>query len=106
MLDHSNVCWASLHRLRVVSDLERSNSSPLLVVVGVDRSWLLVYWAQGLYLRAIIAVGFVHLLAIAVLPFVMSWQFLFTGSVIVLSLILLAELRWDMGSWQLLVIFS
>lgn len=73
-----------------------------VVIANLCPLWLgisaLGYWCTGLALhsRTIIAVGFVHLLAIGILPYVGSWQFLFTGSVMVLALILLAELRWDM----------
>ena len=77
------------------------------VIANLCPLWLglsaLGYWCTGLALhsRAIIAVGLVHLLAIRVLPYVRSWSFLFTGSVMVLALILLAELRWDMLPSQL-----
>lgn len=77
------------------------------VIAHLCALWLglsaLGYCCTGLALhsRAIIAVGFVHLLAIGVLPYVSSWQFLFTGSVMVLALILLGELRWDMLPSQL-----
>lgn len=77
------------------------------VIANLCPLWLglsaLGYWCTGLALhsRAIIAVGFVHLLAIGVLPYVGSWQFLFTGSVMVLALIILAELRWDILPSQL-----
>ena len=77
------------------------------VIANLCSLWLglsaLGYWFTGLALhsRAIIAVGFLHLLAIGVLPYVSSWQFLFTGSVMVLALILLAELRWDILPSQL-----
>jgi hypothetical protein len=78
-----------------------------VVIANLCPLWLVIsaigYWCTGLALhsRAIIAVGFVHLLAIGVLPYVGSWQFLFTGSVMVLALILLAELRWDMLPLQM-----
>lgn len=72
-----------------------------VVLAHLCSLWLgliaLGYLCTGLavHSRAIIAIGFVHLIAIWVLPYVASWQFLFTGTVMVLSLILLAEFRWD-----------
>jgi hypothetical protein len=77
------------------------------VIAHLCSLWLglsaLGYWCTGLALhsRAIVAVGFVQLFAIGILPYVSSWQFLFTGSVMVLALILLAELRWDILPSQL-----
>lgn len=46
--------------------------------------------------RAILAIGFIHLGAILVLPYIGSWSFLFTGIVMALSLLILAEFQWDM----------
>ncbi|AFZ18439.1 hypothetical protein [Allocoleopsis franciscana] len=77
------------------------------VIANLCSLWLglsaLGYWCTGLALhsRAIIAAGFFQLLSIGVLPYVRSWQFLFTGSVMVLALILLAEFRWDILPSQL-----
>ncbi len=72
------------------------------VLVNLCSLWLglvaLGYLCAGLAVRsrAILATGFAHLLAILVLPCVAGWQFLFTGTVMVLFLLLLAEFRWDM----------
>ncbi|ACB50016.1 hypothetical protein cce_0665 [Crocosphaera subtropica ATCC 51142] len=49
----------------------------------------------GLNSRALLLVGLVHLLGIAILPHVMGWQFLATAMIMVLSLLLLAETQWD-----------
>ncbi|MEG4214041.1 hypothetical protein QUA27_01220 [Microcoleus sp. Pol14C6] len=46
--------------------------------------------------RALLAASLFHLLGIFILPFTGSWSFLFTGAVMVFSLLVLAELQWDM----------
>jgi len=71
------------------------------VLANLCSLWLgliaLGYGFTGLVVhsRAMIVIGFVHLGAILVLPYVGVWQFLFTGGVMDFSLILLAEFRWD-----------
>jgi len=50
----------------------------------------------GMRSRTFILTGLVHLLAIGILPYVGSWQFLTTGVVMGCSLLLLAEMQWDM----------
>lgn len=46
--------------------------------------------------RALLAASLFHLLGILILPYTGGWSFLFTGSVMVFSLLVLAELQWDM----------
>ncbi|UNU22153.1 hypothetical protein D0A34_03545 [Microcoleus vaginatus PCC 9802] len=46
--------------------------------------------------RALLAASFFHLSGILILPYTGGWSFLFTGAVMVLSLLVLAELQWDM----------
>ncbi|MEG4628429.1 hypothetical protein QUB56_02045 [Microcoleus sp. AR_TQ3_B6] len=46
--------------------------------------------------RALLAASLFHLSAIFILPYTGGWSFLFTGSIMVLSLLVLAELQWDM----------
>ncbi|MEG4055860.1 MULTISPECIES: hypothetical protein [unclassified Microcoleus] len=57
------------------------------------------YLGTGLAVRsrALLAASLFHLLGILILPFTSSWSFLFTGTVMVFSLLVLAELQWDMG---------
>jgi hypothetical protein len=45
--------------------------------------------------RALIFTGLLHLLLIFILPYVVAWQFLSTGALMVFSLLLLAEFQWD-----------
>ena len=55
--------------------------------------------------RTFFLTGIIHLLAILILPLVEGWQFLTTGIVMGLSVLLLAEFRWDMQhkiDWDLL----
>lgn len=56
------------------------------------------YFVTGLAVRsrALLIAGLVHLLGIVILRYTGSWLFLFTGSVMVLSLLILAEFQWDM----------
>jgi hypothetical protein len=54
--------------------------------------------AWGLRSRALLAIGLLHLGAIALLPYLPTWQFLFVGIVTAGSLFLLAEVQWDMQS--------
>ncbi len=56
--------------------------------------YLLTGW--GLSSRALATAGLFHLLGIALLPYVMGWQFLTTGLIMVASLLILAETQWDM----------
>jgi len=46
--------------------------------------------------RALLATSLFHVLGILILPYTGSWYFLFTGTVMVFSLLVLAELQWDM----------
>lgn len=46
--------------------------------------------------RALLAASLFHLSAILILPYTGGWSFLFTGAIMVFSLLVLAELQWDM----------
>lgn len=52
----------------------------------------------GVRSRAILLAGIVHLLCIFLLPYFCGWEFLIAGSVMVISLLILAEFQWDMRS--------
>jgi hypothetical protein len=54
--------------------------------------------AWGLRSRAFLGNGLLHLGAMFVLPYTSSWQFLLTGMVTAGTLLLLAEVQWDMNS--------
>lgn len=49
LLGNSDTCWASFHRFGHFLGLGRGVSSPLLVVVGVERPWLFVYWGGSAF---------------------------------------------------------
>jgi hypothetical protein len=72
------------------------------ILINLCLLWLSVsaagYWITGIGLRsrALVLCGTVHVLSIFCLPYVAGWQFLFTGIVIAISLLLLAEMQWDM----------
>jgi hypothetical protein len=46
--------------------------------------------------RTLLAVSLFHLSGILILPYTDGWYFLFTGAIMVFSLLVLAELQWDM----------
>jgi hypothetical protein len=50
----------------------------------------------GLRSRTLLFTGLIHLLSIALLPYVNAWQFLTTGLIVGGSLMLLATCQWDM----------
>lgn len=50
----------------------------------------------GMRSRAFITASIIHLLGIATLPYVGGWQFLATGIVMALSLLIFAGVQWDM----------
>ena len=56
--------------------------------------YLMTGW--GLNSRALFFAGLFHLLGIGLLPYVMGWQFLTTGIIMVANLFILAETQWDM----------
>lgn len=57
-----------------------------------------LYTGLKMQSRAFFLVCLIHLLGMAVLPWVGVWQFLVTGILMGLSSILLAELQWDSGT--------
>ena len=72
------------------------------VLANLGLLWLgmsgIGYFETGFAVRsrAILAASLFHLAAILILPSIGGWSFLFTGAVIVFSLLVLAELQWDM----------
>lgn len=54
--------------------------------------------AWGLRSRAFLLATILHIVGIAVLPYLLGWQYLVTGLVIASSLFALAETQWDMQS--------
>jgi hypothetical protein len=56
------------------------------------------YWGTGFAVRsrALLAGGLFHVSAILILPYIDGLSFLFTGAVMVFSLLVVAELQWDM----------
>ncbi|BAZ50737.1 hypothetical protein NIES4103_33540 [Nostoc sp. NIES-4103] len=46
--------------------------------------------------RAFLLMALVHLLGMAVIPYFSEWQFFATGVVMMISLLIMAELQWDM----------
>ncbi|MDJ0741986.1 MAG: hypothetical protein QNJ32_01355 [Xenococcaceae cyanobacterium MO_167.B27] len=52
--------------------------------------------AIGLRSRAFVVSGLFHLLGIVILPYFMGWQFVITGLIMTLNLLVFAETQWDM----------
>jgi hypothetical protein len=65
-----------------------------LAISGIG--YLVTAW--GLRSRAFLLSGLLHLGAISLLPYLIAWQFLWTGIVTAGCLFLLAEVQWDMHS--------
>jgi len=72
------------------------------VLANLCLLWLgmsgLGYFGTGFAVRsrALLATSFFHLSGFLILPYTGGWSFLFTGAVMVFSLLVLAELQWDM----------
>ncbi len=72
------------------------------ILLNLCPLWLglsaLGYWGTGFGMRSysFTLAGFLHLVAILFLPYLPSWQFLTTGIVIGGTLLLFAEIQWDM----------
>lgn len=62
-----------------------------LALVGVGY----VLTGLGMRSRMLMIIGVVHLLGIALLPYVAAWQFLVTGMIMGASVLVLAEFQWD-----------
>ena len=73
-----------------------------VILINLCPLWLglsaLGYIIMGLGMssRTFIFMGILHLLGIKLLPYVMGWQFLTTGLIMAICLLLLAEFQWDM----------
>lgn len=71
------------------------------VLMNLCELWLILvalgYLCTGLGLRSrtLIIIGSLHGGSIAILPYVETWQFLFTGIIMSLGSVALAQLQWD-----------
>ncbi|MBE9125319.1 MULTISPECIES: hypothetical protein [unclassified Coleofasciculus] len=109
--------WVKIERLRwvlygwvilMVAGLVLTDLSIFLgwgqILIRLCPMWLglsaLGYLCTGVGMRsrAFILACITHLLGIALLQYVGGWQFLTTGIVMVVSLLLFAEVQWDMRS--------
>lgn len=72
------------------------------VLMHLCDIWLIIsavgYVLTGIALRsrAFIAAAVFHLFSIIILPYCIGWQFLTTGLIMTISLLLFAETQWDM----------
>ena len=72
------------------------------ILLHLPHVWLLIvaigYFCTGIGFRsrAFLLSGLIHLVGIAIIPYVISWQFLFTGLVMSFNLLAFAETQWDM----------
>jgi hypothetical protein len=74
--------------------LGKSVSESLSPAVGNELPWVFGDWIRSAI--ALLAASLFHLSGIFILPCTGGWSFLFTGAVMVFSLLVLAELQWDM----------
>lgn len=71
------------------------------VLIRLCPLWLLLnalgyaYTGMAMRSRTFLFTSLAHLLGILILPFLANWQFLITGAVIGLSVLILAEFQWD-----------
>ncbi|MDJ0507741.1 MAG: hypothetical protein QNJ64_00565 [Crocosphaera sp.] len=71
------------------------------VLINLSHLWLglcsigYIITSVALHSRALLLVGLGHLLGVAILPYVMGWQFLATAIIMAASLLILAETQWD-----------
>jgi len=75
--------------------LGKSVSESLSPVVENERNWVFGDWI-GRAIALLVVASFFHLSGILILPYTGGWSFLFTGAVMVFSLLVLAEFQWDM----------
>ncbi len=54
-----------------------------------------LFTGLGMRSRTLMIISVIHLLGIALLPYVASWQFLTTGMIMGASVLVLAEFQWD-----------
>lgn len=85
----------------VITDLAIFKGWPL-ILINLCSLWLglsavgYILTGLGLRSRALLLCGIAHGGAIFLLPYVVTWQFIFTGLVMKACLVILAELQWDM----------
>ncbi len=95
-------CWAALMALGVAL----TDAGIFLgwgeILIRLCPLWLglsaVGYLATGwgMKSRAFLLAGAIHLLGLAILPYVGPWQFFTTGAIVAGSLWMLAEVQWDM----------
>ncbi|MBD2314890.1 hypothetical protein H6G20_24790 [Desertifilum sp. FACHB-1129] len=107
--------WAQVERLLWLVYLWAALilSGALLTDLGIFLNWGIIllnlcplwlgisalgYLCTGISIqsRALIVMGLVHLVSIQSLHYCMAWQFLMTGMIISGSLLVLAQVEWDM----------
>ena len=93
-LGNTNVIRISADRFGHFFRLGKSVGESLSPVVGNERNWVFGDWIRSAI--ALLAASLFHLSGILILPYTGGWSFLFTGAVMVFSLLALAELQWDM----------
>ncbi|MFQ4143464.1 hypothetical protein [Chlorogloeopsis sp. ULAP02] len=94
-------CWVALMLLGVILTDLGVFFGLTKVLLNLCPLWLglsaLGYFCTGLGVRSrtLIVTSIIHLLGILFLPFFREWQFIYTGTVMVLCLLILAEFEWD-----------
>lgn len=93
-LGNTNVVRIGADRLGHFFRWGKSVGESLSPVVGNEFPWVFGGWIGSAI--ALLAASLLHLSGILILPCTGAWSFLFTGAVMVFSLLVLAELQWDM----------
>ena len=93
-LGNTNVIRIAADRFGHFFRLGKSVSEYLSPVVGNEGNGVFGDWISRAI--ALLAASFFHLSGILILPYTGGWSFLFTGAVMVFSLLVLAELQWEM----------
>ena len=93
-LGNTNVIRIAADRFGHFFRLGKSVSESLSPVVGNERKWVFGNWVGRAI--ALLVASFFHLPEILILPYIGGWSFLFTGAVMVFSLLVLPELQWEM----------
>ncbi|MGP1382374.1 MAG: hypothetical protein ACTS2F_02385 [Thainema sp.] len=95
-------CWSGLMLLGISLTDYGIFQSNVWILIHLCPLWLglsaLGYFCTGIGLRSrtFLIAGLLHCVAIPLLQFVPTWQFLASGSVLSGCLLLLAEVQWDM----------
>lgn len=94
-------CWAFLMLMGIILTNLGIFWGQGHILLNICPLWLglsaIGYFCTGFAVRSrmLILTGAFHILGIAILPWIIGWQFLTTGGIMAACLLLLAEFEWD-----------